>query len=71
MDAARITTTHHQSPLRLLRIAKHRVGRWFRPPETELRRQRRASPRAPRSTAESAGSGCAPQSHAPRHARSA
>ncbi len=40
MTALEAPTHHPHPPGKLLQIARHRVLRWFRPPEAELRRAR-------------------------------
>jgi hypothetical protein len=40
MTALQATTRHSQPPGKLIQIARHRVLRWFRPSEVELRRAR-------------------------------
>ena len=40
MTALQPPERHPHPPYKLMKIARHRVLRWFRPPEAELRRAR-------------------------------
>jgi len=46
MNALRSATTNRHNAHQLLRIARHRVERWFHPSEAEILRQRAALWRA-------------------------
>ena len=37
----------HRSAMKLLRIGRHRLTRWFRPPEAEVVRRQHAAPPHP------------------------